>query len=139
MPENTRNNSESKEVASHTPAKNKLYKNNQNNDINRGKFLLELYQKALLLSEKELNDYFIDHAVSFTGSTIGFFHFISEDQKSIILTAWNREALKNCVANYSTHYPIELAGNWVDCTTPSLSTIISFTLVAMSDIIINFN
>jgi hypothetical protein len=67
------------------------------------------------LSEKELNDYFIDHAVNLTGSTIGFFHFISEDQKSIILTAWNGEALKNCMANYSTHYPIESAGNWVDC------------------------
>jgi GAF domain-containing protein len=25
------------------------------------------------------------------------------------------EALKDCVANYSTHYPIEPAGNWVDC------------------------
>ena len=75
---------------------------------------MELYQKALLLSEKELNDYFLNHAVSLTESTIGFFHFVSDDQKSITLTAWNREALKNCVATYTTHYPIELAGNWVD-------------------------
>lgn len=43
-----------------------------------------------------------------------FFHFVSDDQKSIILTAWNGEALKNCVANYAPHYPIDLAGNWVD-------------------------
>ena len=115
MPENTRNNSESKDVVSHTSASSKLGKNNRENDLKRGKFLLELYQQALLLSEKELNNYFIDHAVSLTGSTIGFFHFISEDQKSIILTAWNDEALKNCVANYTAHYPIESAGNWVDC------------------------
>ncbi|MGA2385372.1 MAG: PAS domain S-box protein [Candidatus Bathyarchaeia archaeon] len=97
------------------PAKHWSSKNNRHNDVERGKFLLELYQKALLLSEKELYDYFLDNAVSLTGSTIGFFHFVSDDQKSINLTAWNGEALKNCVANYSTHYPIELAGNWVDC------------------------
>ena len=96
-------------------AKSKVSKNNQCNEIELGKFLLELYQKALLLSEKELDDYFLDHAVSLTRSTIGFFHFVSNDQKSIILTAWNGEALKNCSANYSAHYPIELAGNWVDC------------------------
>jgi PAS domain S-box-containing protein len=83
-------------------------------EVDQGKFLLELYQKALLLSEKELNDYFLDHAVSLTGSTIGFFHFVSDDQKTIILTAWNGEALKSCRANYTDHYPIEVAGNWVD-------------------------
>lgn len=106
--------SESKKAAAHTTTKTKSTKNSLS-DLERGKFLLELYQKALLLSEKELNDYFIDHAVNLTQSKIGFFHLISEDQKSIILTAWNGEALKNCVANYSTHYPIESAGNWVDC------------------------
>jgi hypothetical protein len=31
------------------------------------------------------------------------------------LTEWNREALKNCKANYDDHYPIEKAGNWADC------------------------
>ena len=76
-----------KKVATHTTAKTKSAKNTLS-DLELGKFLLELYQKALLLSEKELNDYFIDHAVNLTQSSIGFFHFISEDQKSIILTAW---------------------------------------------------
>ena len=115
LPKNTRDNSEVKKFASNSQAKSKLSKKNRCAEIERGKFLLDLYQKALLLSEKELNDYFLDHAVSLTGSTIGFFHFVSDDQKSIMLTAWNGEALKNCTANYSTHYPIELAGNWVDC------------------------
>ena len=111
-PDPVNNNSSRNKLA---PAKSKVGINKQYNELERGKFLLELYQKALLLSEKELNDYFLNHAVSLTGSTIGFFHFVSDDQKSIMLTAWNGEALKNCVANYSTHYPIELAGNWVDC------------------------
>ena len=94
--------------------KSKVGINKQSSELEQRKFLLELYQKALLLSEKELNDYFLNHAVSLTGSTIGFFHFVSDDQKSIMLTAWNGEALKNCRANYSEHYPIESAGNWVD-------------------------
>jgi PAS domain S-box-containing protein len=79
------------------------------------KFLLELYQKALVLSEKQLNDYFLDHAVNLTRSSIGFFHFVSDDQKSILQTAWNGDTLKNCSSNYSNHYPIESAGNWADC------------------------
>lgn len=78
-------------------------------------FLLELYRKALSLPDEELYTYFLDHAVNATNSAIGFFHFVSDDQKSIMLTTWNREALKTCSADYSTHYPIERAGNWADC------------------------
>jgi PAS domain S-box-containing protein len=84
-------------------------------DVTLGKFLLELYEKALHLPEKELYNYFIDHAVSLTKSKIGFFHFVSDDQKSIILTTWNKEALKNCTASYATNYSIDQAGNWADC------------------------
>jgi PAS domain S-box-containing protein len=115
LPKSAQNNLGPKNCESYPQTKSKLSKDNQDTEIERGKFLLDLYQKALLLSEKELDDYFLDHAVSLTGSTIGFFHFVSDDQKSIMLTAWNGEALKNCVANYDTHYSIELAGNWVDC------------------------
>jgi GAF domain-containing protein len=115
LPKNTRDNSIRKEAASKTQAKSKLNKKNRSNEIGQGKFLLDLYHKALLLPEKDFNDYFLDYAVNITESTLGFFHFISDDQKSIILTAWNGQALKNCVANYTSHYPIESAGNWVDC------------------------
>ena len=104
-----------KESASKTQAKPKLNKKNRSNEIEQGKFLLDLYHKALLLPENKFNDYFLDYAVNITESAIGFFHFISDDQRSIILTAWNGQALKNCVANYTSHYPIESAGNWVDC------------------------
>src|SRR4030067_1430215 len=81
----------------------------------KGRFLLELYRKALSLPEKDLYEYFLNHAVNLTESTIGFFHFVSDDQKSVTLTTWNKEALKNCKANYATHYSIEQAGNWADC------------------------
>jgi PAS domain S-box-containing protein len=81
----------------------------------KGTFLLELYRKALNLHQNELYEYFLDNAVKVTKSKIGFFHFVNEDQKTIVLTMWNKEALKNCTANFSVHYSIGEAGNWADC------------------------
>jgi diguanylate cyclase (GGDEF)-like protein/PAS domain S-box-containing protein len=78
-------------------------------------FLLELYVKAPSLEDKELYNYVLDHVVRISDSTIGFFHLVSDDQKEIILVTWNNEALKNCNTSYETHYPIDRAGNWVDC------------------------
>lgn len=83
-------------------------------DLKLRNLLLELYEKAPGLTDKELYDYFLDQAVRLTDSAIGFFHLISDDQKNVILTTWNREALKSCTASYETHYPVEQAGNWVD-------------------------
>ncbi|MFH2011714.1 MAG: PAS domain S-box protein [Pseudomonadota bacterium] len=84
-------------------------------EAKRAKILLELYLKAPSLSDKELYDYVLDKAVDLTGSAIGFFHLVDEDQKTIILTTWNSEAFKGCTAAYDTHYSVEEAGNWVDC------------------------
>jgi GAF domain-containing protein len=78
------------------------------------KFLLDLYRKSLDLADEKLYEYFLDHAVGLTKSKIGFFHFVGEDQKSVKMTTWNTEALKNCTANYVDHYPLEQAGNWAD-------------------------
>jgi PAS domain S-box-containing protein len=78
-------------------------------------FLLALNEKAPALPDKELYDYVLDYVVRVTGSTIGFFHLVSDDQKNVIMTTWNTEALRNCTALYATHYPLEQAGNWVDC------------------------
>ena len=78
-------------------------------------FLLLLHEKAPQLSDKELYDYVLEEIVRLTDSIIGFFHRVSDDQKTVVLTTWNSEALKNCTASYETHYLLEQAGNWVDC------------------------
>ena len=83
--------------------------------VARGNLLLGLYEKAPALSEKQLYDYVLEKAVHLTESTIGFFHLVSDDQKNIVLTTWNSEALRNCTSSYETHYPVDQAGNWVDC------------------------
>jgi PAS domain S-box-containing protein len=78
-------------------------------------FLLGLNEKSPGLSDKELYDYALDNTVRLTDSAIGFFHLVTDDQKNVVLTTWNREALKNCNVPHETHYALEQAGNWVDC------------------------
>ncbi len=95
--------------------KRKKAEENFRKEVKRESFLLDLYKKAPNLTDNELYDCALDHAVSLTDSTIGFFHLISDDQKNIILNSWNSEALKRCNTSFKTHYPVEKAGNWTDC------------------------
>ncbi|MCW4024258.1 MAG: GAF domain-containing protein [Candidatus Bathyarchaeota archaeon] len=81
----------------------------------QGVFLLGLYRAGLGLPERELYRYFLDYAVKLTESKIGFFHLLEADQKTIKLTAWNQAVVRNCIIPKETHYPIEKAGNWIDC------------------------
>lgn len=78
-------------------------------------FLIDLYKEAPVLADSELYDRVLEQAVRLSDSTAGFFHFVSDDQITITLTAWNNEALKNRPASYVTHYPIDQAGKWGDC------------------------
>lgn len=78
-------------------------------------FLLQLHEKVPGLTDRELFDYVLENVVRLSGSVIGFFHLVSDDQKSIHLVTWNTEASKNCVAPRTAHYPVDQAGNWVDC------------------------
>ncbi len=88
---------------------------NIRNENERTKLLFSLFMQAPSLTEKELFDKALEIAVNITGSRIGFFHKISDDQNEIILTTWNDAAKKECSAIFDAHYPIEKAGNWADC------------------------
>jgi len=59
----------------------------------------------------------LEEAEKLTGSSIGFYHFVSEDQKSLTLQNWSTRTLKEfCHATgKGMHYPIEQAGVWVEC------------------------
>ncbi|MEW6196631.1 MAG: PAS domain S-box protein [Bacteroidota bacterium] len=98
------------DITDHKKSEEYLFK-----EAERGKLLLQLYEKSFRLMDKDLYDFALDIAVNITESKIGFLHLVSDDQKNIILTTWNNEALKTCTTSYITHYPIEEAGNWVDC------------------------
>lgn len=58
----------------------------------------------------------LDEAEVLTGSEIGFFHFIDDDQTSINLQAWSTNTLTNlCTAEgQGQHYPADQAGVWAD-------------------------
>ena len=84
-------------------------------ETDRMNFLLEIYLNAPKLTDRELYDYVLEKAVSLTNSSIGFFHLVNDDQLTIELGTWNSETLRNCSVSYDDHYPIDLAGNWVDC------------------------
>jgi PAS domain S-box-containing protein len=92
-------------------------------DAQRTEFLLEFHQRAPQMTDKELYDHVLERAVQLTGSAIGFFHQISEDEKNILLTTWNTAALKDCEVSTSSHYPLQEAGNWVDCVREQRSII----------------
>ncbi len=66
-------------------------------------------------SEKEITDFALEEGVRLTNSEIGYLHFINDDQVTLQLFTWSKEVYKNCYAEKTNHYPLELAGVWVDC------------------------
>jgi len=59
----------------------------------------------------------LDEIEALTGSTIGFYHFVEADQKTLSLQNWSTNTLKTmCIAaGKGSHYDISRAGVWVDC------------------------
>jgi len=59
----------------------------------------------------------LDEAEKLTESTIGFFHFVDEDQESLLLQTWSTNTLATqCSAKgKGSHYPVRNAGVWADC------------------------
>lgn len=59
----------------------------------------------------------LDEVCGLTGSAIGFYHFLEEDEQTLSLQAWStRTLLEFCKASgKDLHYPVSQAGVWVDC------------------------
>jgi len=59
----------------------------------------------------------LDIAEELTGSKIGFFHFVDDNQESLTLQTWSTNTLRRmCTAEgKGKHYPVTQAGIWVDC------------------------
>ncbi len=76
--------------------------------------LYTLSQRAPDLSEAELLQQGLEEVASFTHSTIGYLHFVSDDQETIQLVTWTAATLAHCTAVYDNHYPVSKAGVWAD-------------------------
>ncbi|MEI7848751.1 MAG: PAS domain S-box protein [Chloroflexota bacterium] len=77
--------------------------------------------KLLELSDKHSLEHLLqatlDEAEAMTGSQIGFYHFVEEDQNTLSLQTWSTRTLAQyCHAEgQGSHYPVDKAGVWVDC------------------------
>jgi len=77
---------------------------------------LFLREVALRHSLEELLRKTLDEAERLTGSRIGFFHFVAEDQTTLLPQVWSTNTLQGiCTSVPEGHYPIDQAGVWVDC------------------------
>ena len=77
---------------------------------------LQLSELAFNSSLDELMQAALDMIELYTGSQIGFFHFVDPDQETLILQAWSSNTLKSmCTAEgKGQHYPVSQAGVWAD-------------------------
>jgi len=59
----------------------------------------------------------LDELEALTDSSIGFYHFVEYDQRTLSLRAWSTRTLREmCTAEgKGLHYDIDKAGVWVDC------------------------
>ena len=78
---------------------------------------LELMEYAVDHSLKDLLQKTLDEIGKLTNSPIGFYHFVAEDQKTLILQAWSTKTREEfCQAEgEGLHYPLAEAGVWADC------------------------
>ncbi len=78
---------------------------------------LSLFEFSATHSLEELLQKTLDEIGELTGSPIGFYHFVEEDQKKLSLQAWSTRTVKEfCKAEgKGMHYDIDQAGIWVDC------------------------
>ena len=87
----------------------------RNEEINASR--LHLVQFSITHSLEELLEETLNEAEKLTGSRIGFYHFVQDDQISLTLQQWStRTKAEFCkAAGKGLHYPIAEAGVWVDC------------------------
>ena len=78
---------------------------------------LSLLEREPASTLKDLLTATLDLAEEITGSQIGFFHFVEEDQTTLWLQAWSTNTVaRMCTAEGAgSHYPVSQAGVWADC------------------------
>lgn len=78
---------------------------------------LRLQEFAAAHSLNELLQKTLDEVEWLTGSSVGFYHFMEADQRTLSLQAWSTRTEKEfCKAQgQGRHYRVDEAGVWVDC------------------------
>lgn len=83
-------------------------------EAQRSQCMLEINELAERVNETEFLQIGMNLLESLTGSSIGFLHFVNDDQETLQLSTWTSNTLAHCQAEYDNHYPISQAGIWAD-------------------------
>ena len=78
---------------------------------------LKLLKFAESHSLEEFTQATLDETEALTASTIGFYHLVEADQRTLSLQTWSTNTLRHmCAAEgKGRHYDVAEAGVWVDC------------------------
>lgn len=78
---------------------------------------MRIVEIATARSLDDLLQTVLDEAEALTGSRIGFYHFVDDDQNALTLQNWSTRTMNEfCHADgKGSHYPINKAGVWVEC------------------------
>lgn len=78
---------------------------------------MRLLQFAATHSVEDLLQATLDEAEMLTDSSIGFYHYVEADQKTLSLQNWSTRTMQEfCTAQgQGLHYDVAEAGVWVDC------------------------
>jgi len=78
--------------------------------------LLKLWQFKTS-SEEDVISFALEEGVRLTFSDVGFFHFVegADESASLKLIKWSKKVYDDCSVAQNQHYPLDKAGNWVDC------------------------
>ena len=84
---------------------------------------LRLIEFAESYPQEEFPQATLDELEALTGSTIGFYHLVEADQKTLSLQSWSTNTLKNMCTSEGKgrHYDIAKAGVWADCASAPAS------------------
>jgi len=81
-------------------------------DESRLEALLELSQMQHA-SVQDLTAFAMEEAVRLTGSAIGYVAFVTDDEQTLAMYSWSRQAMAECaVDNKPLIYPVETTGLW---------------------------
>jgi len=75
-----------------------------------------LLESALELSLEAIQVATLDELEALTGSRIGFFHFVGDDETTLSLAAWSTRTSEHCrIEGKGLCYSLAEAGIWADC------------------------
>lgn len=76
--------------------------------------LLTAMQSRSYLYEGLVYQDFLNQAVQFSNSEIGYFHLYNEEEKAIQLAVWSTGVFPICTTVHTSHYNLKDAGIWAD-------------------------